>query len=215
MLGVGGDVESAPNQIRPPSRPASAMGRGGNSRAFEDPMTLEQAFPGLQNSRGGAITVVAESVLNLFDLTGPATEFRLQFLQDQSRQLSSEIKNIDPRWHYNGIGGKTPLGRELVSVEILRTRVENLRFQHAAIIARVRGDYGPLKVETLRFVQQSTDNAYYDAVAMLKAGLLKPRLSSSEAVGNYIDREVRRNLRERYNQVAINSDTDGAVRVNK
>jgi hypothetical protein len=47
----------------------SRAGRGSNSRAFEDPMTLEQAFPGLRDAPGGAIVAAADTLL---DLSGPA-----------------------------------------------------------------------------------------------------------------------------------------------
>lgn len=61
----------------PPQRPV--VGRGGNTRAFEDPMTLEQSFPGLRNSPGGAVVAVAD---NLFDLTGPAEAMTAEVLQN-------------------------------------------------------------------------------------------------------------------------------------
>jgi hypothetical protein len=53
------------------------MGRGSNSRAFEDPITLEQSFPGLRNAPVRAIVAAAD---NLFDLTGPATRSQMEFL---------------------------------------------------------------------------------------------------------------------------------------
>lgn len=62
---------------------------------------------------------------------------------------------------------------------------------------------GHFRLETLRFVQQRVDNAYDDGVALLKAGRLIPRLSNQEAVGNYVNREVRRDLRVRYSQLGI------------
>lgn len=84
------------NRARRPVRPGSPMGRGPNSRAFEDPMTLEQAFPGLRNSPGGAIIAVADDMLGL---SGPANEMTAELLQDQVRQLTAQIKAIDPKWH--------------------------------------------------------------------------------------------------------------------
>lgn len=65
----------------------------GDSRSFKIPMTLEQAFPGLQNSPAGALIGVAD---NLFDFTAPANKSMAQFLQDRSRQLTAQIKAIDP-----------------------------------------------------------------------------------------------------------------------
>jgi hypothetical protein len=175
-------------------------------------MTLEQSFPGLQNSPGGALIAVADT---LFDFTGPANESMAQFLQDQSRHLISQIKAIDPNWHYDEIGPTDAFGKPTFTVQGLSAKVDDLRFQNAAVIARVKGDYGPLQVETLRFVQQRADGAYSDGLALLKAGRLTPRLSDREAVGNYVDREVRRDLRARYSQLGIDSDGQGPVRVNR
>lgn len=50
---------------------------------------------------------------------------------------------------------------------------------------------------------------------LLKAGRLTPRLSNEEALGNYVDREVRQDLRERYNRFGIDSAGAGPVRVNR
>jgi hypothetical protein len=97
----------------------------------------------------------------------------------------------------------------------LQAKFDDLRIQRAAVVARVKGDYGPLQVETLHFVQQRVDNAYDDGVALLKAGRLIPRLSNQEAVGNYVDREVRRDLRVRYSQLGIDPSGKGPVRVNR
>ncbi len=188
------------------------MGSGNNSRAFEIPMTLEQAFPGLRNAPGGAIFAVADT---LFDFTGPANDFTAQFLQDQSRQLTAQIKALDPKWHYDEIGPTDAFGTPIVTLQGLTAKVNDLRIQRAAIVARVQGDYRPLQVETLRFVQQQADNAYEKGLALLKAGRLSPRLSEREALGNYIDRRVREDLRERYNQLGIDSAGKGPVRVNR
>lgn len=178
--------------------PGSEEGRGSNSRAFEDPMTLEQSFPGLRNSPGGAVVAVADGV---FDFTGPADATATDVLQNHSRQLILQIKAIDPTWHYNEIGPTDALGNPIQTVRGLSAKVNDLRFQRAAVIARVKGDHEPLQVETLRFVQQRADGAYDEGMAALKIGRLKPRLSDQEAVGNYVDREVRLDLRRRYNQL--------------
>lgn len=79
----------------------------------------------------------------------------------------------------------------------------------------MRGDYGPLQVETIRFAQRNVDLAYDQGLGLLKAGRLTPRLSDQEALGNYVDRQVRRSLRERYNQSGIDSAGAGPGRVNR
>ena len=62
--------------------------------------------------------------------------------------------------------------------------MNDLRFQRAAVTARVRGVYDLVQVETLRFVQQRADTAYDQGLALLKAGRLTPRLSGQEALRN-------------------------------
>jgi hypothetical protein len=47
-------------------RPNSRTGRGGNSGAFHDPMTLQQVFPGLRNAPGGAILGLADNMRPMF-----------------------------------------------------------------------------------------------------------------------------------------------------
>ena len=68
-----------------PQRPV--VGRGGNTRAVEDAMTLEQSFPGLRDSPGGVVAAVAD---DLFDLAGPADAMTVEVLQNQTRQLSAQ-----------------------------------------------------------------------------------------------------------------------------
>jgi hypothetical protein len=142
-------------------------------------MTLEQSFPGLRNSPGGAVVAVAD---NLFDLTGPADAMTAEVLQNQTRQLSAQIKAIDPAWHYDEIVPTDALGNRIETIQGLTAKVNDLRFQRAAVTARGRGDYGSLQVETLRFVQRNADAAYDRGVALLKAGRLTPKLFDQEAL---------------------------------
>lgn len=175
-------------------------------------MTLEHSFPGLLSSPGGAIVAVAD---NLFDLTGPANAMTAEVLQNHARQIMEEIKAIDPGWHYDEIVPIDALGNSIQTVQGLTTKVNDLRFQRAVMVARLKGDYEPLQVETLRFVQQRADDAYDRGMAILKAGRLRQRFSDQEALGNYVDQRVRVTLRERYNQFGIDSSGAGLVRVNR
>ncbi len=56
-------------------------------------MTLEQAFPGLAGSPAGTAFAVADDVLNI---AGPANEMMRETLKDQSGQLITQIKALDP-----------------------------------------------------------------------------------------------------------------------
>lgn len=158
-------------------------------------MTLEHAFPGLAGSPGGAVLALAD---NLFDLTGPANAMMIEVLQNKARQLRSEISAIDPKWHYNEEGNKDMFGNPILTVQSVNTTVDNLRFQRAAVFLKVKGDARPLQLETLRFIQDRADDAYDQGMARLKTGRLKLRLSEREALGNYIDTNVRIDLRARY-----------------
>ena len=101
------------------------------------------------------------------------------------------------------------------TIEGLTAKVNDLRFQRAAVMARVKGDYRPLQVETLRFIQQNADVAYDRGLTMLKAGRLRLRLLDQETLGNYVDRRVRLELRDRYNQLGVKLLSAGRVRVNR
>ena len=138
-----------------------------------------------------------------------------EVLQNHARQIMEQIKAIDPGWHYDEIVPIDALGNSMQTVDGLSAKVNDLRFQRAVVVARLKGDYEPLQVETLRFVQQRADLAYDRGVALLKAGRLTPRLSDQEALGNYIDLQVRLNLRDRYNVLGIDSAGAGPVRVNR
>ena len=167
-------------------------------------MTLEQAFPGLQKSPGGAILAAAD---HLFDLTGPANDAQAALADNWSRGIIDQIREIDPNWHYDRLGPVSSLAGKV-------NELNELRFQRAAAFLKVRGDARPLQVETMRFVQARADAAYDEGVALLKAGGLKARLSDREALGNYVDRQVRRDIRMRYVQLGIDP-ASSQVRVNR
>lgn len=97
----------------------------------------------------------------------------------------------------------------------LTLKINDLRFLRAAVIAKNQHNYAPLQVETLRFIQSRTDRSYERGLVLLKFGRLPRRLSDQEALGNYIDRQVRLYLRARYNEFDIKSDNAGLVRVNR
>ncbi|MCP3734090.1 hypothetical protein M9979_04265 [Sphingomonas sp. RP10(2022)] len=82
------------NQSRGPVGEPPMAGRGSNSRAFEDPMTLEHVFPGLRGTPGGTILAAAN---NLLDITGPADAAAGAILDNHIRNVIAEIKTIDPR----------------------------------------------------------------------------------------------------------------------
>ncbi|WP_443969812.1 hypothetical protein [Sphingobium sp. CR28] len=168
-------------------------------------MTLEQVFPGLQGKPSGAIIALADSFL---DITGPSRALTSELTSDWTGRLIDEITALNPAYRFGSFGiPETPQGQI--------NQVNELRFVRAITSARIKGEIRPLQVETLRFIQESTDAAYEQGVKLLRQGKLNIRLSDAEALGNFLDREVRMELRRRYNRYGIDSAGKGPVRVNR
>jgi hypothetical protein len=186
---------------------AASLGRvprGGNMRAFEDPMTLQQVFPGLQESPGGAIIALAD---NFLDLTGPARDAIDELMLRRTRQIINEIHAIDPNYRFQSFGFPSTL-------EGQTSQLNDLKFDRAIALYRVKGEVGPLQVETLRFVQTRADAAYEDGLRRLNDGSLKVHISQELTLGNFVDREVRDALRMRYYMAGIETSPGSVVRVN-
>lgn len=122
--------------------------------------------------------------------------------------LSNKSKPSIQIFRFDSIGFPQTLEGQL-------NQLNDLRFKLAASLFQKRGDTRALQVETLRFMQERTDRAYDRGIKLLGAGLLPIRLSRQEALGNYIDQQVRLSLRNRYNQFGIDSAGKGPVRVNR
>ena len=179
--------------------------RGSNIRAFQDPMTLQQAVPGLQGQPGGAIVALADS---LFDIAGPAQELTAELTREWSNQLINQIRAVDPNYRFDSLGLPQTLHGQV-------NQLNTLRFDQAVAFLRTGNEVRPLQVETLRFVQERVDQAYAEGIKLLRAGRLNIRLSEQEALGNFIDRRVRSDLRRRYHQYGIDAAGKGPVRVNR
>lgn len=197
---------SSANESRPVllalNRPSTRAGIGGNSRAFYDPMTLHQVFPGLRSAPGGAIIAAAD---NFLDITGPASRLTASLTQDLSHALIGQIEAIDPNYRFESLGSPSTIAGQV-------SQLNSLRFDRAAALYRVRGEARPLQVETLRFLQRRVDEAYAEGLRHLSAGRLDVRLSPREAIGNFVDRQVRRELRALYQQSGIDT-RHGQIRV--
>lgn len=181
-----------------------SMGRS-NAQAFHDPMTLQQAIPTLESRPAGAIVALAD---NLFDITGPAQEMTTQLARERSNQLIEQIRAIDPDYRFESLGFPyTPEGQF--------NQINDLRFARAVTFLRARNEIRPLQLETLRLLQQRVDNAYSEGVKLLREGKLKVRLSNAEALGNFIDRRVRFDLRKNFSRFGIDAAGKGPVRVNR
>jgi len=86
--------------------------------------------------------------------------------------------------------------------------------QRAVAFAKVKGDLRPLQVESTRVMRDMTDRAYGNAVQLYESGRIKSRLSREEALGNYVDNAVRRELRRVYDRYQLKA-ISAQIRVNR
>ena len=158
-----------------------------------------ELVPGLKDAP--ALAIPLAPLDGFLGVGALADEANLEATLGQYRALVAEIKQIDPGFvDYEllppgGIAGLSWQGRTNL--------INGLRLQRAAAIYRLRGEVGPLQIETLRFLQNAVDAAYAEAVIAADAGRLEPRLSRQEAIGNSIDPIVRGALRSMFNQYGI------------
>jgi hypothetical protein len=167
-------------------------------------MTLEQTFPGLRDAPGGAVISLLD---NVFDLTGPSNELMAAMTGERTALLVEQISAIDPKWKFQSLGFPT-------TWEGQKNQLNDLRMQRAARFVKVKGEMGPMQVETMRAMQDIADSAYVRAVRLYDLGKLSVRLSKEEAIGTYVDNAVRTDLRmvfRRYSVKQIGSE----IRVNR
>lgn len=177
---------------------------GDNIRAFNDPMTLEQVFPGLRDSPGGSIIAAADGI---FNFSGPASGLTTTLSQRRVQVLVEQIQAIDPDFRLQSLG-------EPVTFEGQMRQIRDLQIQRAMTIYRKLGNIGPLQVETVRFLQERVDIAYDQGLEDLKTGRLKPEPTRDVALGNFVDRQVRFEVRQFYRDHAIRTDRDSPIRIN-
>jgi hypothetical protein len=70
-----------------------------------------------------------------------------------------------------------------------------------------------LQVETTRYLQDRADAEYDNALAAAKAGELPPAPTEPMAIGNYIDRAVKKDFRDILGARSLSAPSDDAVRV--
>ncbi len=184
---------------------SSRTSRGGNIRAFHDPMTLEQVFPSLRSAPAGAVVAVADNIL---DLAGPARALTAELTQEISRALIDQIRVLDPTYRFDSLAVPR-------LIEGQANQLNNLRFDRATLLLKKQGEARPLQVETLRFMQQTANRAYAEGLQQLRENRLAVRLSKQEALGDYVDQQVRLALRAHFARSGIDAAGAGPVRVNR
>jgi hypothetical protein len=188
-----------PAQYRPPPR----GGIGGNSRAFQDPMTLQPVIPPVQNVPGGTIIALTDSMMGYTDTSQRAPR---DLTAAHVRNWVAEIRRLDPKYRLDiSHMPATAEGQSRLMTSVLRDR--------AWAYLRIKGDPRPLQAETTRSLQRWTDEAYATAVQLQRQGKLRG-LSPEHAIGSYIDRQVRGQLRKMHGIHGIRSVGPNIVRVN-
>ncbi|CAN5128575.1 hypothetical protein BH10PSE13_BH10PSE13_21980 [soil metagenome] len=185
-------------------RPNPRVRSGGNGGPpLNDPPTLVQFFPGIATAPGGAIVSMAD---NFLDLTGPGVRLTASLAEDHINQIIRQIRTIDPNYRLESLGFPSTLDGQI-------NLIRQLRIDRATAFYRLRGEVRPLQVEALRKMQERADRAYDEGVELYQAGRLKAKLSREEAIGNYVDRAVRRELREMFNSRGVDISPGQPVRV--
>lgn len=218
VTGVNADNrDRTPSSVDAVYRPASSMAslerigyrrsrgrRGDNAGAFYDPVTLQQIFPGLRGSAPGTIIALADNAL---DISGPANQLTAQMTLEYSARLIEDIQSIAPNYRFQSLGFPSTLEGQI-------KQINRLRVERAVLAYKIRGEVRPLQVEMLRFLQRKTDQSYDTAKERLKTGRLRIHISENETIGNFIDAQVRDELRDFYRTVGIDVSRNQKIRVN-
>ncbi|MBU3079263.1 hypothetical protein KOF26_15500 [Sphingomonas sp. XMGL2] len=167
-------------------------------------MTLEQSFPGLAGAPSGAVIGLANDAVDFFFGRGALTAGMSRY----SNIIFAQIKAIDPDYRYDSLGAPS-------THEGWTNQLNDMRFDRAVAFMRKLREIEPMKLETLRLMQRRADIAYEAGLRQLRAGKLNPRLSNEEALGNFVDREVRKALRDNFRNYGINEESDPVIRVNR
>lgn len=207
--GGGSDANLDDGVYRPGADGASVVPIAGGAEEETEPRgsngpppdfnTLVEAFPGLQQFP------VAATILSSFDgfvgfsattdgANAAATEVLFDHLVHQIRALVPNWRS-DQLWPAGGINAMSWLARGNL--------IDNLRMQLAVTTYKIRGDIGPLQLETLRFLARTVDEAYDQAVSGADGSRIAPAISRQLDIGNQMDALVRRQLRQLFGQNGI------------
>lgn len=182
------------------------LGVGGN-RPPPDSTTMRQIFPALRNPPANAILAPID---NFLGLSAPGEAANLAAAELQFQSLSRDLRQFDP--DYRPPAAYQSL--QQMSWEARNAYIGQMRLERASALYKFRGQVEPLQIETLRFLQRRVDARYKEALTRFKAGTLDVRLGRNEAIGNYIDRHVRADMRAAYNQIGLSTAAGQRVRVN-
>jgi hypothetical protein len=204
--------DTLPRALDEPPQPPFQLTGGGrsprtprnrNQRRQTDPMLLNEVFPGLAESPVGTIVRIADGIL---DLSTAANDLTQALHRAEVRKLLAQIRAIDPDYQFASLGEPQTIGGQANEIKVLR-------FHRALAFYRMRGELRPLQVEVLKIMQERADTAYDEAVLLHDEGRLTVQLSREEAIGNFVDRAVKADLRAVFNVNRVDTSRDQPVRV--
>ena len=170
-------------------------GIGGNEPPY-DFTELSDLFPGLRNEPGVAIPLAPLD--SFLGISGVANQANLAASEAEYDKLLDQIHNIDPNFRHDELQSLASM-----SWEGRANAINTLLFERAVVLYRVRGEIGPLQVETLRFLRAEVDRAYAQAVQEYDNGKLEAPATRQLAIGNRVDVLVRRELQDIFNVYGI------------
>lgn len=177
--------------------------RNRNTRRPPDPMLLNEVFPGLAESPIGTVVRIADGIL---DFSTAANELTQALHRAEVRRLLAQIHAIDPDYQFESLGEPQTIGGQA-------NEIKALRLHRALAFYRKRGELRPLQVEVLKIMQERADAAYDEAILLHDEGRLTARLSREEAIGNFVDRAVKGDLRAIFNVNRVDTSRGQPVRV--
>lgn len=218
--GGGSDANLDDGVYRPGADGASVVPIAGGAEEETEPRgsngpppdftTLVEAFPGLQQFP------VAATFLSPFDgfvgfsaTTDGANAAATDVLYDH---LVHQIRALDPNWRNDQLWPAG--GINAMSWQARGNLIDNLRMQLAVTTYKIRGDIGPLQLETLRFLARTVDSAYNQAVSSADTSRMTPPLSRQVDIGNRMDAIVRDSIKDFFHQFGISYGPGGDVTVN-
>ncbi len=194
---------SGTTSARPPMRPPAPIGHNGGP-PLKDNVPLRALFPGLAALEPG---IVIASAAVLSNPIGPAASLIASLNRSETERLIRDIKGIDPAYRFESLG-------EPLTVQGWTNQFNQLRWTRATAAYRINGDHSFLQAETVRFVQARVDAQYKEAVLKYDRGEIPHRLSREEAIGTYVDRNVRRDLRYQFGKQGVSTSKGSTVRIN-
>jgi hypothetical protein len=182
----------------------SRTGMGGNRPPMD---SLYEIFPLTPSTPAGSILAPIDGFLGFSALADGAN---LAAAEMQFSSLYNELRELDPTYR----APDSFQSLEAMSWQGRNSYLGEMRVDRAAALYNVRGEIGPLQVETLRFLQGRVDTRYGEGVSLFNRGELDVHLGRNEAIGNYMDGAVRRDLQAFYTRHGVSYGRGQQVTVN-